>query len=435
VAGVRRAETRAALAVICVFVVGVGAWNVAHYPPFLGYDAGDHISYATGLVPGGHLPHDTGEYYTPPGYYALAGSAVWIARKLGVNDYSSLRAGMALNILFVLGTVLLVAQIASELWPRRPRIALGAAAFVALLPVVVESEAMFHPETLSLFLTTLALWLCVRTFADPRYALGLGAALGAAQLVRAFALWTVAAVALALIAGRRWHSLLTVLVLAAAIPSAWYIHQAVSYGGQPTFPQPTTAQGRNAAGAPKPIYERRPLAFYVDSGIPKIVTRPFRQSFNNQVVPTTYAGLWGDYFGVWAWQAHYRKVAGARVIIPPPASARHRLEAQSLIGFLPTLLAIAGWLMLLVGEGRRRAKTLAVGLLPLLGLLGYLYFTVGYPTGDGNVIKTSYMLTTTAGWALGFGYLLDRLRRGPFLALAVLLTVCALVDVTFLVYG
>ena len=38
---------------------------------------------------------------------------------------------------------------------------------------------MFHPETMSLFFATLALWLCVRTFADPRYAWALGVALGA----------------------------------------------------------------------------------------------------------------------------------------------------------------------------------------------------------------------------------------------------------------
>ena len=45
---------------------------------------GDHIAYADGLVPGVNLPHRThdaaGEYYTPPGYYALAGVAVWVAQ-------------------------------------------------------------------------------------------------------------------------------------------------------------------------------------------------------------------------------------------------------------------------------------------------------------------------------------------------------------------
>ena len=44
---------------------------------------------------------------------------------------------------------------------------------------------------------------------------------------------TVAAVALALLAGRRWRALAIVLVLAALIPAPWYIHQRVKYGGQP----------------------------------------------------------------------------------------------------------------------------------------------------------------------------------------------------------
>ena len=34
---------RAALVAICVFVVGLGLWNVAHYPPRMGYDAGEDL--------------------------------------------------------------------------------------------------------------------------------------------------------------------------------------------------------------------------------------------------------------------------------------------------------------------------------------------------------------------------------------------------------
>jgi len=433
VAGVRRAEPRLALGAICLFVVAVGLWNVAHYPPYKGYDASAHIAYATGLVPGGRLPHDTGEYYTPPGYYALAGSAVWIAGKLGVNAYSSLRAAMGLNVLLLLGTVLLVARIASELWPGRRRIALGAAGFVALLPVAVESEAMFHPETLSLFLSTLSLWLCIRTFADPRYAVALGVALGAAQLVRAFALWTVGAVLLALLVGRRFGVLVPVVVLAALIPAPWYVHQALTYGGQPTFPQPTTSQGRSASGKPKPLYERRPLAFYVDTGLPDVLSAPYRPHFLNDALPTTYAGVWGDYFGAWAWIPEVATRAGKTVIAPPKRSVRHRLVLQSVLGLLPTLLAISGFVVLL-GASLRRPPRLLVPLLPLLGLLGFLYFTLSYPTPDGDVIKASYLLTTAAGWAICFGYALDRLRGGTWRLTAALLVLCTLVDLTFIVY-
>lgn len=54
--------TARALVAICTFVVGVGAWNVLHYPPDRGYDAADHIAYADGLVPGGRLLRGTNEW-------------------------------------------------------------------------------------------------------------------------------------------------------------------------------------------------------------------------------------------------------------------------------------------------------------------------------------------------------------------------------------
>jgi hypothetical protein len=47
----------------------------------------------------------------------------------------------------------------------------------------------------------------------------------------------------------------------------------------------------------------------------------------------------------------------------------------------------------------------------VVGLLGFLAFAVAYPSGDGDVIKASYALTTLPGWALGFAYALSRLRR------------------------
>jgi hypothetical protein len=427
VAGSRRSSRT--LAAICVLVVALGGWNVAHYPPGLGYDAFHHQAYADGLVPGGQLPHGTGEYYTPPGYYAVAGSADWLARKVGVSAYGSYRAGMAVNVLFLLGTVLLVWRIARELWPGRERLAVGAAAFVALLPRTVAMEAMFHPATMALFLCTLALWCCVRTFADRRFAVALGIALGLAQLVLASALWVVGATAIALAVGRRWRSLAVALVLAALIPMPWYVHQQLTYSGLAPFPRPATPQARTGgveSGKPKPIFERRPARFYVDPGVPDVITHPYTPHFRNLALPTTYAELWGDYFGVWVWKA-------GTGIGKPSAGARRELTVQSLVGLLPTLLAVAGWAAFLLAS-RRSPSRLALALLPLLGLLGYLYFVVAYPTRDGDVLKASYMLTTTAGWALGFGYAFERLRGRAWLVVVAVLAVCAAAEIPFLVY-
>ena len=68
---------------------------------------GDHMAYADGLVPGWHLPQHEGEYYTPPGFYAVAGTA----RLAGEQDRARRPPprGQAVNVLFLLGTVLLVA--------------------------------------------------------------------------------------------------------------------------------------------------------------------------------------------------------------------------------------------------------------------------------------------------------------------------------------
>lgn len=406
---------RRPLVAICVFVACLGLWNAAHYPTGSGYDALAHMQYADGLVPGWKLPHDTGEYYTPPGFYLLAGSVDWVAKELGSGDPD--RAGQVLNIAYWVGTILLVAAIARELWPGRRRVELGAAAFIALLPVVVETEAMFHPEPLSLLLSTLALWLCVRTFANPRYMLALGVTLGVAQLVRAFALWTVAAVFLALLAGRRWRELAVVVALAVVIPAPWYIHQRLTYGGQPEFSQPAQ---------PTPL----PTRFYYGLGIPGVITKPYR---SNDLfwIPVAYDGLWGDYFGAWVW--HSGTPTGSTHVSRPSAHIRSWLVLQSILGLFPTLVALTGWL-LLARASVRRPQALVIVLLPVIAVVGYVYFAATYWTSDGDLLKTTYMLSAAGAWALGFGYALDRLRGRAWPAVLAVLGICALVGLPFIVY-
>jgi hypothetical protein len=121
---------------------------------------------------------------------------------------------------------------------------------------------------------------------------------------------------------------------------------------------------------------------------------------------------------------------------------RRQLEDQAVIGLLPTLLAIGGVLALLVASLRRpalqtRPAQLLVALLPLAGIAGFLYFTVSYPTPDGDVIKASYMLTTAPGWALGFGWAFGALTRDRLIRLGLLVFFagCALVDLGLLLFN
>ena len=100
---------------------------------------------------------------------------------------------------------------------------------------------------------------------------------------------------------------------------------------------------------------------------------------------------------------------------------------------LPTLIALIGWVLLLARSWRVPGR-LPAAVLPGLAILGYLYFTVSYPTPDGDVLKASYMLTAAPAWALAFGYGLDRLPSRPRLAAAVVLVISALIAIPFLLY-
>ena len=75
-------------------------------------------------------------------------------------------------------------------------------------------------------------------------------------------------------------------------------------------------------------------------------------------------------------------------------------------------------------------------LLPLAGIAGMLYFTVSYPTPDGDVIKAAYMLTTIPAWALAFGYATERaIQTRARVPVVAVLIAAAVVTLRFGLYG
>jgi hypothetical protein len=427
---VSAAAGRVSTALLVAFAA-IALWNASTYPPGLGYDAADHIAYAQGILAGEGLPDGIGEYYTPPGFYTIAAGLTWAGEQVGLGDPRRLVLG--LNALLALGTALLLLALARELFPGRRVVHLAALGFFACSALVLKSAAMYHPETLDLFLSTLALLLAARVLVRRDFrvvpAVAVGLALGAGQLVRAFSLWTFGVVLLAFAAAALAHrasgwrvaaAAAVTVVATLAVAGPWYAYQSSRYTN-PIFDRPQQQV---------PLWERRPAAFYVDPGLPDLVTRPYRPHLVNRFAPTLYAEGWGDWFGVFAYKAHEG--------LPGPGTRRD-LVAQSLAGLLPTLLMLAGWLALLAASLRRLdPPRLLVALLPLAGIAGMLYFTVSYPTPDGDVIKATYMLTTVPAWALCFGLAVERLaRRGRAVAgaLAVVLALAALAGLRFSVYG
>jgi len=80
----------------------VAGWNTYRYPSGAGYDVAQHRQYADLLIHHGEIPakgtHT--EYYTPPGFYALAGAATVIGEHVHAGDPYKL--GQVLNWLVLL---------------------------------------------------------------------------------------------------------------------------------------------------------------------------------------------------------------------------------------------------------------------------------------------------------------------------------------------
>jgi hypothetical protein len=358
-----------------------------------------------------------------------------VGEKAGLGE--PLRVVQFVDAALLLATAVLLLELVRLVFPGRRRLAIGALGLFVFGVLAPRSAAMVHPETMSLFFTTLALVLAARMISRNAWtipaAICLGVALGAAQLVRAFSLWTFGVVILviavtAVVRGPERRRIvvaaIVTLLATAAVAGPWYVYQAHRYTN-PVFDRPQVQ---------KPLLSRRPAAFYVDPELYALFRTPFTRHLNNRFLPQLYADGWGDYYGVFVWNNN----------TPRPAAAERRaLVAQMFLMIVPTLLLVGGWLVLLgrsLSRERLRAspEQLLVALLPLAGIVGMLYFTVSYPTPDGDVIKATYMLTTVPAWCACFGFGLDAiLMRRPRLlpVLAVLLCLAAISGLRLAVYG
>jgi hypothetical protein len=425
---------RAAIACIFVLIVFVGVWNAARYPIMLGYDAQEHITYADDLIHHGRTPTaaDGGEYYAPPGYYAVAGAASWIGGKLGLADPH--QAAQYLNVLFVVLTGVLILILARLLFPRRPVVWVGALAFFALLPVVAKTAAMFHPETLNMLMSTaavtLATWMLLRRQFGLRWLGLLAVTLLAGQLVRASSLFTLAAVGLAFIAALarpayRAHMPLRQIGIAAAavvlIAVPWYVDRIVTHKTQPGLSFSSFHVSPARAGDPP----------FLALSLGDVFNRPVRPFYKNEILPETYTDIWGDWFGAFAWSGYS---AG------PSPEALALLKDQSSIGIVPTFLAIAGLLGLAILGLRRRLQRvplLPLLLLPLIAVVAYFWRGYVLPSPDGDLTKATYLLTTVPAWAIGFGLAAERLARNRFVAIGIVAALLAFggLELRFILYG
>ena len=271
----------------------------------------------------------------------------------------------------------------------------------------------------------------------------LGLAFAAMALSRQWGLLAIAGIVGALAAqamlapARRRH---TLAALALAVPvlvvgSAWfYVHLDRTQGQATAF---------NRRPAARFSLSNQPRSFYLGTGLPALFTDPVRTSFTNQLLPTFYSELWGDYecyflvYGKEPDTGRYVQGHGLEIALADPVSAakletnrytiaRYLGRAQ-LLALIPTFALLCG-----LGLGLRRAwswlaarkdsaelplEALAVAII-LASFAGYLWFLIMYPMPDkGDTIKATYMLQTMPFLALlGAGWKRNLTMRRPRLS-------------------
>ncbi len=441
--------TAALVAVLTVVVV----YNAFHYPSVSGYDAEIAIQYARTLVTEWRIPTELRNYYTPPGFFLLAGPLVELGDALGLADAADL--GQLLDGALAVGTAILLAALCTIVFPGRAWLRFAAVAFFVSSPIVLKTAAMFHPQPLVAFLAMLALVLAARMLEKGRYgvraALVLGLVVGAGQLVRSVGLWTFGVVCVALLVAaiarppdRRaaLRALVVVGVVGVLVALPWYVYLQTRYSN-PIFGRssassgrgvvPRLVPGRSAAPAPFRLVAAtalpsRRLRFYVDPGLPQVITAPHRPSLAPGFWPILYTDTWGDYYGYWKWGSIQK---------PMTERVENRLTAQSVVGVVPTFLAAAGLLALAglaVTRARSHPELTLIPLLPLVALAGTLYYAYAYPSVDGDTVKALFLLPALPAFAVCFGFAVETIgRRSRWVAviLAVLLTVCLGVSFAF----
>jgi hypothetical protein len=307
------------------------------------------------------------------------------------------------------------------LFPRSRAIQLAAVAFAALTPVLTRTAVMYHPEPVATALAVAGLYVVLRggRWSGPVA----GLLFGFATLTRTWALALAAASFLMLLGERRVRAAAALAGVLLVLTLPWFVNQATAHGSPFAFNRPAPHES---------FFSRRPASFYTSLDVNAVFSHPYAPHYLNHLWPVVYTDWWGDYW-------RYFELPYENISTPPelPPKYENPRVRQSWVGLAPSLLALAGFVGLLV-IGIRRFD-LRLLLLPaavvLLGL-EFLIFQVTYPHHDGDTIKAAYLLDGIAPLAVCAAWALVSLRRAGrlvMMAVVLLLAYAAVLDVDFLV--
>ncbi|MCD6302295.1 MAG: hypothetical protein J7M15_02080 [Anaerolineae bacterium] len=341
------------------------------------------------------------ESHQPPLYYLLMAPVYAAASKLGLNPAYAIRVA---SVLLGLVALLLGYHAVRHVFPDDPRIALGATAFAAVLPMHLTMIAGVNNDVLAeLMIAAVALQLVKP--AQPRWtwrrAALIGVTLGLAALTKlqSYVAFGLVAVALAwdhfansetdrrLSIGRALGLGAIILIIALLVVAPWLLHNARVYGwndllalqrhDQVVEGQLTTAD------------------FIHSNGVKALLV---------SLVQTTFQSFWGQ-FGWMGVVLHPRFYLAAAL-----------LSGVVSCGLAATVLRVAK--RRCPNQAKRRGAMLMV-VWGLITLAGYLWWNTSYVQHQGRYLFPA-IVPLGAAFAIGLRELFVGDQRIPYLALALL---------------
>ena len=411
---------QATAALVIVVFAGFLAWDVRRFDWLRGYDAWANSLYAA-IVAGQHrLPTraETTEWHTPPLWHLVVGELenVVSGGLVPVEQTGQLVASVCGLLL-----VVVVFAFGRELWPTRRVLHLVALGIAAFSPALLRASVMYHPETMATLLGTLGL-LCAARALRPEgrwfsWTLASAIFFGLGVLTRAW-VWPISLAVLVLLgvdavlrtSPGGWRRVALFASVLVALSAPWLAHQKVVYGNAFAFNRPAVS-----------AFGGRPASFFLGPHALDAFDRPVPPRLRNELVPQMYVDWWGDFALTWGVTPSVQTHPGQT-----PDRAVHLRSRQSVLGLLPTVLALAGLVALGLLAATRRDPRLGLVPLPIAAFgLAFLWFQLKHPVGDADTIKGTYALSALPGLALCAAFCADVLAGTGRIA-TVLLAVAAI---------
>lgn len=374
-------------------------YNIYHYSPILGYDAEAHFAYVDYVAR--YLPkklslptaEDTREFFNPPvGYIFPAISQVICRNIIESSDFLSDcqpyygKATQVMQSILYLVTIGVNLYILKLFNNSKSLINVSYLILISLLAVNYRTISMIRGEPYILFFMSIFM-LQIYKFENTNYKLRkqsvilMGFTIGLLALSRQWAfLLFVPVILITFLRTDRVYRLKFWIPssIIAFIMSGWfYINLYLKYGSFTSFNMSPT----------KLSIVQKNLNFFIPNfeQLVYLFTKPIRPNLDNQFLTVLYSDLWGDYWGYFTFTSKYLDIGRDQLQI---GEYFGRVNILSLF----TLVIIISFCFITYKNKKNDYFIKYIGYAIIASLIGYLIFTIFFPTPSGDTIKATYIV-------------------------------------------